>query len=225
MLNQQRRDYNNSGIDKFCDQRDLTRLGEDQCYLIWRNHRSQKPLKYLTYQYHPYGCEVQATCYPGQFYNDGHVNACNIDAESALKLDIGHQRLGNQLTNNNTHQELPMMPVQMPRIRGCHHVDTESDLRFQPTENWKACTQITEKGFNPVRFQYFSHLCYDPQETQFIIQEDSFQQAFNDPGYHRAGKETRHDRLEKYRNGCDYYNQVIFDRVLTPTKTYQHYGY
>jgi len=208
--------YNNSGLNKFCDTQELTKLTEDPCYLLRRNRDSTAPLKYVTYNYHPYGCTTQATCYPGQYYDDGHVSGCTIDEESALKLNIG-----NKLTNNNVHQELPMLPIQLPQVRGCFFVDDESSLRAQHTENWKPCTQVSERSYIPLRFQHFEQLCYDPQETEYIIEEDTFKQAFNDPRYHRAGKETRHDRLEKYRNGC---NQVMFDRALSPLSTNKHYG-
>lgn len=203
------------GLDKFCNQRDLTKTSEDPCYLFRRDKDSRKPLKYVTYNYHPYGCNVQATCYPGQFYDDGHVNGCNIQDESKLKI-----RHGNVLTNRNVHQELPALPVQMPRIKGCFDVDPNSALRWQTTDNWKPCTNVTEQSFSDRTFQYFDHLCYNPQDADYIIPEDSFRQEYHDPRYSRSGVDTRHDRLEKYRNG----QACIYNRVMDPVSNYTSYA-
>ena len=203
--------HSKGGLDRFCNSHDLTKTSEDACYISRRDYDSRKPFKYTTYNYHPYGCQVQATCYPGFMYDDGHVSGCTVDDDSDLKLGWG-----NKLTNINTHQELPALPIIPPRMKGCFHVDVNSDLRFQHTSNWKPCTQLSEIGFNPYRFQFLSHLCDDYQNTEFIIPEDSFKKAFNDPRYHRAGADTRHDRLEKYRvgGGC---GGTIFNRVMQNT--------
>ena len=207
-------------VDRFCNQGELNRLEEDMCYIDRRNYDSRKPLKYVTYHFHPYGCKVQATCYPGQFYSDGHVNACNIDDDSALKIgDISGAN--KKLTNINTHQELPMLPIQFPRIKGCLHADTESDLRWESTDNWKPCTNVTEQSFNPHRFQYFKKLCFNPQDPKYIIEENSFIDAFNDSRWSRSGISSRHSRIERYRNGSDVYSRVM----QTPNTSYVPYGY
>lgn len=193
------------GLNRFCKQRELTGSHEDRCYLERRDHDSRQPLKFVTYQYHPYGCEVQATCYPGQYYDDGHVSGCNIDSESQLKLNCG-----NVQTNRNLPQNFGAFPVMQPQLSGCFHVDVNSDLRWEHTSNWKPCTQLAEVGFNPYRFQFFDNLCFDPQKTKHLIQEDSFRAAYKDPNYHYAGQDTRHNRLERYRDGCD----PMFRRIM-----------
>jgi hypothetical protein len=201
-----------AGLEKFCNQRDLTRTSEDACYIARRDYDSRKPFKYVTYNYHPYGCDVRATCYPGQFYEDGHVSGCTVDDDSDLKLSWG-----NKLTNANVHQELPALPVILPRIRGCFHADVDSDLRFEHTNNWKPCSQLSEIGFNPYRLQFFDNLCFNPQETKHIIQEDTFRKAYQDPRYHYAGQDTRHSRLERYRTGCSsMFNRIMDNKAYVP---------
>lgn len=202
------------GLDRYCNQRDLTATHEDACYISRRDYDSRKPFKYVTYNYHPYGCDVTATCYPGQFYEDGHVSGCTVDDDSDLKLSWG-----NKLTNINVHQALPALPIIPPRMKGCFHVDVSSDLRFDHTSNWKPCTQLSEVGYNPYRFQFFDQLCFDPQNTTNIIQEDTFRQAFKDPRYRYYGVDTRHDRLERYRTGCD----DMFNKIME-TPEYIPYG-
>lgn len=199
-----------------CSQYDLTRLKEDRCYISRRECDSTKPLKFITYQYHPYGCQLQATCYPGQFYEDGAVGACNIDEDSYLKIQGG-----NQLTNLNVRQNLQMYPVQAPRVRGWFHPDIESELRCNLNDEFAACTSDAEKSYIPYQWEEFEKLCYNPQETKYIIPEDTFRRSYNDSRYHRAGADTRHDRLEPYRNGClvsGDMNQQVFNRMLQPNK-------
>lgn len=204
--NKHKPQYRNLG-NSLCDIQDLTRVREDQCYINRRNCDSTKPLKYITYHYHPFGCETQSTCYPGQNYEDGFgVSACNIADESMLKLDGG-----NILTNKNIKQNLQMFPLHMPRIRGYRDIDAESDLVCPPTDVFSGCSSAadSEKSQIPYTFEYFDDLCYNPQETRYIIPEDTFKNAFNDQSYHRGGKLTRFDRLGNYRNNCDMFSNVM----------------
>ena len=189
-----------SSLNSFCKQNELSRLHEDQCYIEQRDHDSRRPFKLRTWHYHPYGPKVQATCYPGQHYWDGHVGGANVDEESKVTRFPGYE-----LTNPNVRQELPTLPVNIPRIRGWFDSDTESNLRYEATFNKKQCTLSSEKSFIPNTFQYFKQLCYDPQETKYIIPEDTHNNSFKDARYwHRAGEDTRHDRLTRYRNACNW---------------------
>jgi hypothetical protein len=206
----------NNGLKQFCKQHELSRLGEDLCYLQRKDYDSRRPFKWNTYHYHPYGSKVVAPCYPGQFYKDGFgIGGSNVDADSCVKIHPG-----NVLTNPNVRQNLPPFLVQMPRVRGYHDADTESNLRAETTYNFGGCTLNTEKSFMPYKFQYFDHLCYDPQDPMYIIQENTFNQTFpNARFWHRAGEDTRHDRQEKYRNGCDW--RV---KYYPPTLSYSIFG-
>jgi hypothetical protein len=206
-----------NGLGQFCRQNELTKLSEDNCYLQRRDYDSRKPYRWQTYHYHPYGCKVQATCYPGQFYKDGYgIGGANVDADSCVKIHPG-----NVLTNPNVRQELPTLPVQLPRIRGYYDADIDSDLRPDLTESYASCNNTSEKSFMPYRFQRFKHLCYDPQDPQYIIPEDTFNCTFpNAKFYHRAGEDTRNDRTGKYRNGCDYRN-----KYYPPNLSYSMFGY
>jgi hypothetical protein len=208
---------NNNGLQQFCKQHELSRLGEDLCYIQRRDYDSRRPFKWNTYNYHPYdGSKVVAPCYVGQQYRDGYgVGAANVDADSRAKLHPG-----NVLTNPNVHQELPALHVQMPRVRGYFDSDTESNLRPEMDYNFGGCTLTTEKSYIPHTFQYFNQLCYDPQDPMYIIEEDTFNQTYpNAQFYHRAGEETRHDRQEKYRNGCDWKS-----KVSPPRLSYSNFG-
>ena len=188
-------------LTNFCKQNELTKLNEDACYLDVRNNQSRKPFRWNTYNHHPFGSKVQSTCYPGQFYWDGYgIGGCNVDADSRVNRNPGYQA-----TNLNVHQELPTLPVNLPRIRGYLNADTESNLRFEATFNKKECTRTTEKTFINNTFQIFDNLCYDPQVTKFIIPEETFNACFaNAKHYHRAGEPTRFDRQRRYRNSCDW---------------------
>lgn len=203
-------------LTQFCKQNELGRLHEDMCYIDRRDHDSRKQFDLRTWHHHPYGSRVQATCYPGQLYWDGHVGGANIDEESKVNRYPGYE-----LTNPNVHQELPMLPVQLPRVRGYFDSDTESNLRFEPTFNNKQCTNTSEKSFIDKTFQDFSTLCYDPQDPTYIIPEDSHNKCFpNARFWHRAGESTRTDRLERYRNGCNY--RV---KYFPATLSYSNWGY
>lgn len=204
-------------ITRFCKQNELTKLSEDQCYIDRRDYDSRKPFKWRTYHHHPYGCKVQSTCYPGQFYKDGYgIGACNVDEDSRVNRNPGWQ-----MTNPNVHQELPPCPIQLPHIRGWHDADTESNLRAEATFNKKQCTATSEQSFNDKTFQVFDHLCYDPQETQYIIPEDTHNKCFpNARFWHRSGEDTRHDRVEKYRNSCNW--KV---KYFPANLSYSNFGY
>ena len=204
-------------LTQFCKQNELSSLHEDQCYIDRRDHDSRKPFRLRTYHYHPYGSKVQATCYPGQLYWDGHgPSPTNVDEESKVTRFPGYE-----MTNPNVHQELPALPVNIPRVRGWFHADTESNLRAEATFNKKQCTNTTERSFVPYRFTIFDGLCYDPQDPTYIIPEDSHNRCF--PGakfWHRAGEDTRHDRQEKYRNGCNW--KV---KYFPANLSYSNFGY
>lgn len=203
-------------LNRFCKQNELSSLHEDICYMDRRDYDSRKPFKWRTYHYHPYGSKVQATCYPGQLYWDGHVGGSNVDEESQVTRFPGYE-----MTNPNVHQELPTLPVQLPRIRGWFDSDTESSLRSEANFNKKQCTNTTEKSFIPVTFQNFDALCYDPQDPTYIIPEDTHNNCFpNARFWHRAGEATRSDRVEKFRNGCNY--KV---KYFPATLSYSSFGY
>lgn len=187
-------------LTKFCKQNELGSLHEDQCYIDRRDHDSRKPFKLQTYHYHPYGSKVQATCYPGQFYNDGHVGGANVDQESKVTRFPGYE-----MTNPNVHQELPTFPVQLPHISGWFNADIDSSLRSEATYNKAACTLNAEKSYIPNTFQIFDSLCYNPQTPQYIIPEDTYNTCFpNAKFWHWGGSDTRQDRKGRYRNACDW---------------------
>ena len=192
----------NNGLKQFCKQHEMSRLGEDMCYVQRKDYDSRRQYELNTYHYHPYGAKVVATCYPGQFPKDGYgIGGQNVDADSCVKIHPG-----NIMTKARNIQNLPAFNIQMPQIKGYFDADTESNLRPEiDYGNFNACTLNTEKSFMPYSFQYFNHLCYDPQDPMYIIEENTFNQSFpNARLYHRAGEDTRHDRQEKYRNGCDW---------------------
>lgn len=206
-------------VTRFCKQNELSRLGEDQCYIERKDYDSRKPFKWRTFHHHPYGCKVESTCYPGQFYWDGYgIGGCNVDEDSRVNRNPGYQ-----MTNPNVHQELPPCPINLPRIRGWFDSDTESNLRWEPNFNNKQCLAdtTTEVSFNSRRFQIFDNLCYDPQDPTHIIEPDSFSKCFeNARFYTRGGEDTRHDRQERYRNACNY-SVKYFPKNLS----YSNFGY
>lgn len=203
-------------LTQFCKQQELSSLHEDQCYIDRRDYDSRRPFGLATWHWHPYGSEVRATCYPGQFYWDGHVSGSNVDYESHV-----NRYPGLELTNANVPQQLPGLPIQLPRVRGWFHADTESNLRGEANFNKKQCTRTTEKTFIPNRFQHFDHLCYDPQDPEYVIPEDTFNCTFPRARYwHRAGEDTRHDRQSRYRNGCDW--KV---KYFPANLSYSNFGY
>ena len=206
-----------NGLGQFCKQNELSQLSEDMCYIQRRDYDSRRPFQWQTYHYHPYGSKVVATCYPGQHYKDGYgPGSQNIDADSHVKIHPG-----NVLTNPNVRQNLPALHVQMPRVRGYFDADTDSNLRPETTYSFAPCNATSEKSFNPYRFQMFDHLCYNPQDPMYIIPEDTFNQTYpNARFYHRAGEDTRHDRIEKYRNGCDWRA-----KYYPPNLNYSVFGY
>lgn len=210
-------DSQSNGLGQFCRQNELTKLDEDNCYIQRKDYDSRRPFKWQTYHYHPYGSKVVAPCYPGQFYKDGYgISGSNVDADSCVRIHPG-----NVLTNPNVVQELPTLPIQMPRVRGYYDADIDSRLRPDATYSFAPCNNTSEKSFIPHTFQSFKHLCYDPQDPQFIIQEDTFNCTFpNAKFYTRSGEDTRHDRQEKYRNGCDWRN-----KYYPPKLSYSIFGY
>lgn len=187
--------------------------------LCFLDRRDYEKLKYVTYHNHPYENKPYGFMYPKQMIWDGFdIGAATVNDDTTLKYGSPNNE---KLTNPRLRQTLPTLPIQFPLIRGCFYPDVSSDLRFQHTENWKGCTNVTEKSFIPNRFQHFRHLCYDPQQTQYIIPEDTFRKGYMDREYHYAGKETRHDRVQPYRTGCETYA----DRVFQHNKMNQRYAY
>lgn len=204
-----------NGLTKFCKQQELNRENEDSCYINQRENDSTRPFALTVWHHHPYGSRVQATCYPGQFYWDGHVGGCNVDEESKVSRHPGFE-----MTKDKDHHQLPMYPIQMPRVKGWHDADTESSLRFE-LDGKKCSKTVTEQSFNPKRFQIFDGLCYDPQDPRFIIPEDSFNGCFNGAKYfHFGGEDTRHDRQERYRNACSWQ-----PKNFPPNLSYSNFGY
>jgi len=189
----------------------MSGIHEDPCYLQVRNCQSQKPLKYITYHHHPYGCELRETCSVGQWYDDGHIGQCNIGTDTRLKYVDG-----NKMTNINVPQPLPAFPMNMPQVRGCLTVDLESDLRPRVNDNSTPCLGNEEGSYIPYRFDYFNQLCYDPQETRYIVPEDSFNQAYQAPNYSRPGEDTRHSRQNFIKNDRMFDKTMIRTKVLGP---------
>ena len=156
-------------------QNELNRLREDPCYIARRDVDTQKPLKFITYHYHPYGCSLDAgqAIGPNALYTDGAVSGCNIATESRLKIS------DTVLTHNKQRQELDSMRPNMPRIRGYQDVDSESVLihsRFQDTHKNCIPTEVsfTDRGlvFVPLR-----HLCYNPQDVRHVVNDVPYRQG------------------------------------------------
>lgn len=203
-------------LTKFCKQNELGRLREDQCYIDQRDGDSRKPFAMQTWHYHPYGSKVQATCYPGQFYWDGHVSGSNIDEESKVNRYPGYE-----MTRGKYRHQMDMFPIQMPRVRGWFDADTESSLRCEFDPKPQGCNNPAEKSFIPNTFQDFSSLCYNPQDPQYIIPEDTFNCSYKDAQfYHWGGQDSRMDRMSTYRNACDW-KPKNFPRNLS----YSNFGY
>lgn len=203
-------------LTRFCKQNELSKLTEDSCYIDRRDYDSKRPFKWQTYNHHPFGCKLESTCYPGQFYWDGYgISGCNVDQESKVNRYPGYKA-----TNLNVHQELPTLPVNLPRVRGYFSANIESSLRAEPTFNNKQCTNTSEKAFIPYTFQDFTALCFNPQETKFIIPEDSFNRCFPNAKYFIfGGEDSRHDRMGPYRNSC---NNKIQPSI---NLSYSNFGY
>lgn len=208
---------NTNNLTKFCRQNELNRTKEDSCYIQQRDSDSTKPFGLQTYHHHPYGTKVVAPCYVGQFYKDGYgINGSNVDAESCVRINPGFQ-----LTNPNVRQELPTLPINMPQINGYFDADIDSSLRWDLDDSFSACNNDGEKSYIPYTFQSFKQLCYDPQDPQYIIPEDTFNCTFpNAKFYHRSGEPSRFDRVEKYRNGCDFRA-----KYYPPSLSYSSFGY
>ena len=210
-------DNSKNGLTKFCRQNELNRIKEDNCYIQQRDYESRRPFGLTTYNYHPYGTKVVAPCHVGQYYKDGHgINGSNVDAESCVRLNPGWQ-----LTNPNVRQTLPALPVNVPQKNGCFNADIDSNLRWELDDSFSACTNDSEKSFIPHTFQNFKQLCYDPQDPEYIIPEDTFNCTFpNAKFYHRGGEPSRFDRLTKYRNSCDHRA-----KYFEPSLSYSSWGY
>lgn len=205
-------------LTKFCKQNELGKLAEDQCYIDQRDDDSRKPFALQTWHYHPYGSKVQATCTPSTWYWDGHVPGAAIDEESKVNRYPGYE-----MTRGKYRHTLDAFPIQMPRVRGWHDADSESSLRYEMVYNRKSCGSVTEKSFIPNTFQDFSSLCYDPQDTLYIIPESSFnsEKNFKDARYyHWGGSDTRHDKVETYRSGCSWK-----PRNFPVNLSYSNFGY
>jgi hypothetical protein len=205
------------GLTKFCSQQELGREREDSCYINQRDRDSAKPFEFVTYHHHPYGSRVQATCYPGQHYWDGYgIGGSNVDEESAVSRHPGHE-----MTKDKDRHQLPMFPVQMPQVKGWFDADTSSGLRSELDPRKCSKGGVTQTSFIPLSFQIFDSLCYDPQESRFIIPEDTFNCNFsNAKFYHNGGEDTRHERMEKYRNACDWK-----PKNAPPNLSYSNWGY
>jgi hypothetical protein len=155
---------NRDAEHSFCKQQELTRLKEDDCYLQNRLYQSTKPLKYITYNYHPFCSDIRATNYVGTFYSDGYVGGCTIEDETALKLSEG-----NVLTNNRVKQNLGYLRPNAPRIKGYFHSDTDSALRPMYNKPKGKNCKPTEVNQFEHSMQYFSHLCYNPNKPIHVV--------------------------------------------------------
>lgn len=208
---------NENGLTQFCRQNELNRVREDNCYIQERDYESRRPFKLTTYHHHPYGSKVVSTCYPGQFYKDGYgISGSNVDADSCVKIHPG-----NIMTKEKLPHTLPTLPVQMPRIGGYFDADIDSNLRWEMTNNFGACINNSEKSYIPYTFYEFQQLCYAPNDPEYIIPEDTFNCTFpNGKFYHFGGEDTRHDRQERYRNGCN-----GMAKYFPPTLSYSSFGY
>lgn len=206
-----------NGLTQFCRQNELNRTKEDSCYIQERDYESKRPFKLQVYHHHPYGSDVVAPCYPGQFYKDGYgISGANVDADSCVRIHPGFV-----MTKQKLPHTLPTLPIQMPRISGYFDADIDSNLRWELSDHFAACTNGTEKSFIPLTFQSFDHLCYNPSDPEYIIPEDTFNCSFpNGKFFHFGGEDTRHDRVEKYRNGCDNRN-----KYYPPNLSYSSFGY
>ena len=155
---------NRDAEHQFCKQQELTRLREDDCYLQNHLYQSTKPLKYLLYQNRNFCSQLRATAYPKTFYWDGGIGACTIQDESALKISEG-----NVLTNIRTKKLLANLRPNAPRIRGYFHSDTDSALRPLLNRTKGKCSKATESNQLEHHFQYFSHLCYNPNKPIHVV--------------------------------------------------------
>ena len=204
-------------LTRFCKQNELSKLSEDACYIDRYDVDSRKPFKWVTYHHHPFGCKPEATCYPGQLYWDGFgPGGCNVEDESRIVRNPGLQA-----TNLRVHQELPTLPVNLPRVRGYFNSDTESNLRPEAEFNKKQCVTVTEKSFMPVTFQIFDHLCYDPQDPKYICTTEVFQGCFENAKFYQwGGQSTRFDNMQRYRSNCDWKT-----KYFPANLSYSNFGY
>lgn len=156
-------------------QNELNRLQEDPGYIAQRDLDSRKPLKFVTYHHHPYGCGPYAgnAVGPNALYTDGAVSGCNINEDSFLKIS------GTVLTHNKQRQALDSMRPNMPSIRGYQDVDNESILiHSQFGDHHKNCipteVSMTDRGliYTPLR-----HLCFDPQAVQHVVNDTPYRQG------------------------------------------------
>lgn len=172
-------------IDSCPDVRQGAGLRDDPCYLDCQAVTVQKPLKYITRNFHDRGCNPREMCYPGFLPQDGEGWAqCDIDNDSKLR----HSKL----TAVGQPQQLSALPV--PTVpfmgNGCLNTDTEMNLRGLVTYNDKACMP-RDTAYHNRRFDFFDHLCYNPVAVKNTVWNGN-----------QAGADTRQQRMEGYKR-CD----------------------
>jgi len=165
------------------DSQDFTSLRDDPCYLDCQAKTVQKPLKYMINNFHNRGCNPRELCFPGYLPQDGEGWAqCDMDNDSDLRFA--------KLTNAGYPQQMPALPV--PTVpfmgSGCLDSDTEMKLRGLDTFADKSC-QPKDSAFHNRRFDFFDHLCYNPNAVKNTIWN----------GY-QIGSDTRQQRVGGYQN-------------------------
>lgn len=196
---------NNRSTDNFrkydnCpDNNRLTRLTDDPCAIDCRSYTSQKPIKFVTTNFHNMGCDPKSLCYPGYLPQDGNGWAqCNMDTDS----DLRHSKL-TQLRFKQQQKSLPVATVPFMG-RGCLDTDIESSLWGADTYADKAC-QPKDSNFHNRHFSHFEALCFNPNAVKNTVW----------PG-NQSGVDTRHQRKENYKydgpNNINPRNPSIFSK-------------
>jgi hypothetical protein len=172
--------------DKCSDNREWTRDYDDPAYIDVRANQSRRPVKYVTRNFHQLGLNPESLCYPGFLPQDGkgiHPGGINIDSNLRFA----------SLTNKSYPQQLECLPV--PTIpflqRGCLDADVEMELRGKDTYSGKESIP-TETEFHNRHFDYFDHLCYNPNDPDHTVL----------PTPLFVGINTRHNHVESYRSGA-----------------------
>lgn len=182
----------------------LSRLGEDKCYLTTRENQSIKPGDYQISNFHDCKCEAPFTedlslQQPSVFYRDGYGwtsnNGCNVDNDSKL-------RNARNLTNYRYVQQLFERPyTTVPYMgRGVGDVCVESELRpGEDTFQNRPCNNLA--GIYIDRFDPQIPCIRDTiQNPIHLVQED------NDVAWIRGGQPSRQViRNKDYLQKCGFY--------------------
>lgn len=177
-------DYNYRKYDSCPDNNRLTRLTDDPCAVDCRSYTSQKPIKFITTNFHNLGCDPKSLCYPGYLPKDGNGWAqCKMDTDSELR-----QSKLTQLRFKQQQKSLPVATVPFMG-RGCLNTDIESNLWGVDTYADKPC-QPKDTRFHDRHFSHFESLCFNPNAVKNTVW----------PG-NQSGVDTRHQRKENYSSG------------------------